>query len=336
MTSNLNQVMWGEVDWAAVRRMTAVPFADDEGGWVLPLIGGKPTLPSGAIRPGEEPGSALLDLLLMSAGYRLQEWYPFAASGDHVIVWSRGGRYGGNRPHTDVEWWSGSATEGFEILIAHRDEQSGALLRLADERRRHQTDEEFYASKAWVLEPLYLLGITPQEGSGFGGSDQEWHDTRSILCDAISGDGSLLDVGCANGYLMECLVTWCADRGMTLEPYGVDISAKLVAEARRRLPQWAHRIWVGNAIDWVAPEGQRFDVVHILLDCVPIHARAALVEHHLDSVVADGGRLLVSHYVGRPATILAELGFKVSGETRAGFRPDGRVQDPSAWIEKKG
>jgi SAM-dependent methyltransferase len=334
MNSNLKQVMWGDVDWAVIRRITVVPFGDDVAGWVLPLIGGRPTLPSGAIRPGQEPGSALLDLLLMTAGYRLQEWYPFAAGGDHVVVWSRGRKYGGNRPHTDIAWWSGPAEEGVETLITQGDVEWGALLHLADERRRDQSDDEFYASRAWVLEPLYLLGTTPQEGSGFRGSDQDWYDTRSILCDAIPGDGSVLDVGCANGHLMECLATWCAERGMNIEPYGVDISERLVAEARRRLPEWARRIWVGNAIDWVPPEGQRFDVVHILLDCVPLHARGALVEHHLDRVVADGGRLLVSHYLDRPATILTELGFQISGETRAGIRSDGRVEPPSAWIEK--
>jgi SAM-dependent methyltransferase len=334
MNSNLNQVMWGEVDWAAMRRVTVVPFGDDVDGWVLPLIGGRPALPSGAIRPGEEPGGALLDVLLLTAGYRLQEWYPFAAGDDQVIVWSRGRRYRGNRPHADVGWWTGAAEEGVKVLISQGDEQGAALLQLADERRRDQTDEEFYASKGWVLEPLYLLGTTPQEGSGFRGSDQDWYDTRSILCDAIPGDCSVLDVGCANGYLMESLATWCAERGVNIEPYGVDISEKLVAEARRRLPQWAHRIWVGNAIDWVAPEGQRFDVVHILLDCVPAHARGALVQHHLDTVVADGGRLLVSHYLDGAATILMELGFEISGETRAGVRSDGRVDAPSVWIQK--
>lgn len=158
-----------------------------------------------------------------------------------------------------------------------------------------------------------------------------------MLCD--DADASLLDVGCANGYLTECLVAWCAERGIAVQPYGVDLSAALVAEARRRLPQWATRIWEGNAIDWVLPDGLRFDVVRTLFDCVPEHARRALVEHLMDAMVAAGGRLLVSSYVDnsdtrqRASTILRGLGFDVGGETRPAVRSD-RVCAPSAWINK--
>src|SRR6266542_1681238 len=72
---------------------------------------------------------------------------------------------------------------------------------------------------------------------------------------------------------------------------------------RLRLPQWADRIWVGNALDWVAP----------------------------------GGRLLVSNYVPAeqrsryPAAVLASLGFRVDGVTTPGGR-DGRPVPPTAWV----
>jgi SAM-dependent methyltransferase len=72
-------------------------------------------------------------------------------------------------------------------------------------------------------------------------------------------DGTFLDVGCANGHLMECAVGWLAESGYRIEPYGLDILPELAALARQRLPRWADRIVVGNAIDWI-PE-RRFDFV---------------------------------------------------------------------------
>ena len=146
-------------------------------------------------------------------------------------------------------------------------------------------------------------------------------------------------MGCANGLLMESVAAWCAERGLAVEPYGVDISPALAELARRRLPQWDGRIWTGNAVEWRPPVGMRFDYVHILLDCVPRARRADLVRHHLTRTVRPGtGRLLVSDYAADPATghphaaeTLRALGFRVAGQTSGGDRP-GRPPVPTAWI----
>src|SRR5205823_131548 len=109
-----------------------------------------------------------------------------------------------------------------------------------------------------------------------------------------------------NGLLMESVVAW-ADH--PVEPYGVDLGPGLVALARTRLPQWADRIEVGNAIDY--RPGRRFTYVHVLLDLVPTARRGDLVRHALDALVEPGGRLLVSHYGadGTAAGYLRALGF---------------------------
>ena len=113
----------------------------------------------------------------------------------------------------------------------------------------------------------------------------------------------------------------------------------LVELARRRLPHWADRIWLGNAIDWLPPHGQRFNYVHVLLDCVPPHRRADLIRHHLTSTIQPRtGRLLVSNYAadtatGSPTTAqtLQSLGFACNGQTSGGQRTD-RPSAPTAWI----
>ena len=71
---------------------------------------------------------------------------------------------------------------------------------------------------------------------------------------------------------MESVAAWCAERGLAIEPYGVDISPALAELARRRLPQWADRIWVGNAVNWRPPGAMRFDYV---LRMVVTRVRAA-------------------------------------------------------------
>ncbi len=138
---------------------------------------------------------------------------------------------------------------------------------------------------------------------------------------------------------MESVAAWCAERGLAVEPYGVDISPALAELARRRLPQWADRIWTGNAVDWLPPAGLRFDYAHILLDSAPRARRADLIRHHLEQTVRpETGRLLVSDYAADPAAghptaaqTLSSLGFRCTGQTSGGDRP-GRAPNPTAWI----
>jgi len=69
---------------------------------------------------------------------------------------------------------------------------------------------------------------------------------------------------------MESVVAWAAEDGNHIEPYGLDISEKLAGLARRRLPKWPDRIFVGNALTWQPPT--RFDFVRTEMVYVP-HAR---------------------------------------------------------------
>jgi hypothetical protein len=100
-------------------------------------------------------------------------------------------------------------------------------------------------------------------------------------------------------------VAWAREDGHAVEPYGLDISAKLAALARRRLPRWRERIHVGNALHWEPPV--RFDYVRTELVYVPAHRRRAYAERLLDRVVAPDGRLLVCAYgSSRPEGARAE------------------------------
>jgi SAM-dependent methyltransferase len=186
-----------------------------------------------------------------------------------------------------------------------------------------------------VLETAYLAHTEPWRQSGMSGPEQRWTTLRRPVAECIDKPGSFLDIGCANGYLLECCLRWTADRGIAIDPYGLDISARLVEMARQRLPQYADHFFVANAFTWTPPI--RFDVVRSELCYVPADCERAYVQHLLTHYFKPGGRLLVANYSERlehpergllpgshPTRFilerLAELGFEPTGY-RDGYDP---------------
>ena len=145
-----------------------------------------------------------------------------------------------------------------------------------------------------VLETAYLSHEDPWRQSGMSGPADRWASLRKPVADCIDRSGSFLDIGCANGYLLECCVQWTSARGLTLDPFGLDISEKLIALARKRLPQWADRFQVGNAYEWQPP--RRFDFVRTELVYVPGEHERQYVLHLLANYLNPGGKLLVANY----------------------------------------
>ena len=167
-------------------------------------------------------------------------------------------------------------------------------------------EERFFVEEQALHEAKYLAGTNPRQQSGFGRDERDWERFRRPVARAIESDGSFLDIGCANGLLMESVVAWAREDGHVVEPYGLDISEKLVALARQRLPQWRERIFVGNALSWEPPA--RFDFVRTELVYVPHSRRREYAERLLERFVAPGGRLLVCSYgSSRPEGARAEL-----------------------------
>jgi SAM-dependent methyltransferase len=158
------------------------------------------------------------------------------------------------------------------------------------------TDEErrFFEQEQALHEEKYLAGTNPRQQSGFGRDERDWERYRRVVTNPIDRAGTFLDIGCANGLLMESVVRWAKQNGHSIEPYGLDISLKLTELARRRLPPWGDRIFAGNALSWSAPF--RFDFVRTEMVYVPNHLRRRYVERLLEQVVARGGCLIVCSY----------------------------------------
>ena len=238
----------------------------------------------------------------------------------------------------------GALEQGPPDLDAARS-SARAMLELldADLEAGRISEHAWFDSVADVITSAYLATDDPRAQSGHKGDETHWEHARSLLVDAIDRDGTFLDVGCANGYLMESLVRWGAARGRRIEPYGLEISPELAALARHRLPDWADRIHDGNAIDWQPP--MRFDLVRTGLEYVPGNRRRDLLARLLDQVVVPGGRLIVGVFDEDRAVVRGEptveatvtgWGFVVSGRAERTHFDDERRAYRAFWIDVDG
>jgi SAM-dependent methyltransferase len=182
-------------------------------------------------------------------------------------------------------------------------------------------DDGWHRAMAALIVPAYLAGDV-RRASGHTGTAEDWEYSRGIVAELLPADRPLtfLDVGCANGLLMESVARWRPN----VSPYGLDISPELAALARSRLPQWADRIFVGNALTWVPPH--RFDIIRTGLEYVPRPRRPALVSHLLAStdllIIGKYNEELADHIIEND---LRSWGFAISHTAERPHRHDPRV-----------
>jgi len=189
-------------------------------------------------------------------------------------------------------------------------------------------DAGWHAANAGIVVPAYLSAETPEGGSGSSRDAAGWEYSRSLIADAVRPGQTFLDIGCANGHLMESMARWAG-----VAPYGLEISAELADLARRRVPQWRNRIWVGNALDWIPPHA--FDVVRTSLDFVPAPRRERLVEH----LLSYAGRLVVGVFNEERETRATEIEVASWGLVIAGRvereHPHPRLAYRAFWIDAR-
>jgi SAM-dependent methyltransferase len=179
-----------------------------------------------------------------------------------------------------------------------------------------------------VLETAYTVAPTPWQQSGKSGTFEEWTRLRLPNVAAVNRPGSYLDIGCANGYLLECLLAWTKLKGVEIVPYGLDYSAELVALAQERLPLYATNFYISNAFYWQPP--LRFDYVRTELAYVPRNYRRSFIERLMADFLTAEGKLILSDYRSRrddltQGWIEAEIrgwGFEVE-EIFSGYGKDG-------------
>ena len=342
-------------DLIGVARVCLVPFVGDH--VVVLRLRERTSLVGGTLEPGEHWCIAATRGLMEEAGARLPPspadrpvLHPFGVMHCHS---QNAEPYLPHQPHPDhlrVTAWcevelTGAPTmpKGGEVveevltlpieeacrLVASED---SALVRLAaDLRSLGVSDATWTRDSVRLLEEHYVRASTPQGQSGKHGDAADWELSRRLVTRALDRDGTFLDLGCANGLLMESIVRWAAADGVVIDPYGLDASARLIALARSRLPHWADHLYVGDVLTWVAP--RRFQFVHTMIDLVPPRRRVEWLWRVLQDLVAPGGRLIVRDYAGI-GDRLRVWGLPVAGTA---VQPRGaRPAQEAAWMDAQG
>jgi SAM-dependent methyltransferase len=154
--------------------------------------------------------------------------------------------------------------------------------------------KKWFSSLKSELEEAYLQNEEPWKQSGFSGPEDRWIKCRKPIADCVDKSGSFLDIGCANGYLVECILRWTAERNINIIPYGLDLSEKLIEMARQRLPEYKQNFYTGNGWLWNNPI--RFHYVRTEIVYVPEQLRRRYIERIIDTYLTDEGRLLLAEY----------------------------------------
>ena len=145
-----------------------------------------------------------------------------------------------------------------------------------------------------------------------------------------------MDVGCANGHLIESLDTWMRHTGVSVEFYGLEMSEQLHRLALSRLPAFRARLFLGNALYWRPPF--TFDYVYtMVLPDIPRELRKEFLTNLWESYVKPGGRLILGPWNdGGLEEEIAGIGFAPTGHCEKSFAGKPYAAKRLVWIDKPG
>lgn len=160
-----------------------------------------------------------------------------------------------------------------------------------------------------------------------------WRASRHFIIEAIDDSGSILDYGCANGYLLRSLMEWSSHN---LTPYGVDVDDSRLSQARTMFPGLEANFVNNLAEDARDLRPRGFDYVYWAVGDNVDFQRA---DHQrwlskVERLVAPRGRLILGFYSDahsnrRRQEILPRLGRAVAGRLRNPRGPESLV-----WLER--
>lgn len=150
-----------------------------------------------------------------------------------------------------------------------------------------------------------------------------WEKERKFIAKCIHKDGSLLDYGSANGFLLKCLQKWSSH---TIDPYGVDVGEQAIADARTLFPQQQNHFAAPQELKDGKDFPNTFDFVYWnVWDNFDFEMKGAmdLVKKMYDAVL-PGGRLILGFYDPEKETALG----KIEQLKGSGFVPTEIVHNP--------
>lgn len=209
------------------------------------------------------------------------------------------------------------------------------LLELGSQKNRKAYSPQF---ESLILDEKRAKGLI--EGSFcIGHNYVGWRTSRQFIADLVNKSGTIIDIGCANGFLLRSLQEWC---DLELIPYGIDISELHIRQAKKLFAQSFDN--TGNNLSgnfarasieeaaWLA--GHHLPSEYDFVYCSIAHTRTAYEEAL--KLVRPGGRLICGFYgrneyaIGSRAQIEEKqlLLRRVARLKEQGCQFDGVVENP--------
>ncbi len=194
--------------------------------------------------------------------------------------------------------------------------------------------EEYFRCYSQENTKLYLSQDNPRAQSGHGSDKYWWRHVRSMILEPIFSDGRFIDVGCANGYLIESLDRWMKNTDVDVQFYGLELSKGLLDLALHRLPEFSSRLFHGNALYWKPPF--RFDYVYtMILPDIPRELHREFLGNLFENYLAPGGKLILGPWNDHGLEEeIAEIGFCPTGYCEKSFVGKSYKLKRVVWIDK--
>lgn len=148
-----------------------------------------------------------------------------------------------------------------------------------------------------------------------------WETHRKFISQAINKGGIILDIGCANGFLLKCLQNWSVYK---LIPYGIDRDEKRIEQAKDLFPLYSDNFMVARVpnftslLEYKFPA--QFDFIYWnVWDLWNFESQSDIkFLEILLKMVSNKGRLILGFYESdknkeKKIKKIKELGFKFSG-----------------------
>jgi SAM-dependent methyltransferase len=164
-------------------------------------------------------------------------------------------------------------------------------------------------------------------------SYSNWMQRRDFIAKAINKDGTILDVGCANGFLIRCLQEWSNHK---LVPYGIDTDKELIEQAKRLFPENKDN-FAKISIEDISKIDRfglpkKFDIIYwnVWDNWDFNNANELNSVKELSKHVKTGGRLIMGFYNKEKSNNLN----RVKKLRSVGFKIDGMIVNPiPKWSE---
>lgn len=198
------------------------------------------------------------------------------------------------------------------------------------------SEQEWFDNLKEATTQAYLSRNEPWEQCGHGGTKETWTESRIMpLLETLYKSGTFIDIGCAIGYILECLHEWTKDSPIQIEYFGVDICDELIHIARKRMPKFINNFYIGNVDTWIPPE--KFDYVRTHeINYVPEYKQKDFLNNLYDNYLKPGGRLIIGSYsesahVNTIEDYIRSLGFTPTGYAKRSYRDTERKV---IWFDK--